>query len=151
VRVCRRSGAFGVEFLRLCTPKLAEACSREYYLVDQYLHQEKGCRPRQPANLGKVDPARGCGRIGNETGRARLSALPVQPMEGFSMSTNRKKLPLKTERKRRETPLQRERRFYAEHGWRFKNGPVAFTRPGSATPAAPPADPPPSSGPRTGR
>src|SRR5262249_34266848 len=58
-----------------CWCPACRSCTREYRLLYKRLHHEKGCRPRQPANLGKVDPARGCGQFGNETGRARLSAL----------------------------------------------------------------------------
>jgi hypothetical protein len=46
------------------------------------LHQEQGIRPRQPADPGKVVPARGCGQWA--TNRvARVSALLGRPMEGF--------------------------------------------------------------------
>jgi hypothetical protein len=61
-------------------------------------------------NLGKVVPARGCGQFGNETGRTSCQPSSVEPMEGFSMSTNRKKLPLTTARKRENPQATRRAR-----------------------------------------
>jgi hypothetical protein len=37
-------------------------------------HHELGSGPRQPAFPGKVVPERGCGQVGNETGRSSVQA-----------------------------------------------------------------------------
>jgi hypothetical protein len=124
-----------------------------------------------------VDPARGCGRIGNETGRARLSAL-LGPTDGgiFSVYEPQEAADTQAVRSRQaarrnlgrvsaqeipvlRAPKQRdetwaefeERQMRTFPGIFSGNGPVAFTRPGPAAPVAAdrPAPPRPPSEPQT--